>query len=157
MGLLLLTIVLALAWVALTGQFTGQNLGLGLVFAYALLWMFRARFTNVKYFGKVWQLLYFVSFFLWQLVVANVRVSLEVLSPRLRMQPGIVGIPLDLETELEITILANLITLTPGTLSLDVSTDNKTLYVHSMYVYDVEEFRQSIKNGFEKRVQELMR
>ena len=56
------------------------------------------------------------------------------------MKPGIVKIPLDLETDVEITLLASLITLTPGTLSLDVSKDKKVLYVHSMYVYDKADF-----------------
>ncbi|MFP4320871.1 MAG: Na+/H+ antiporter subunit E [Anaerolineales bacterium] len=156
MGLFLLNILLAIAWVALTGSFTGVNFVLGAVLAYALLLMFRDQFQDPRYFNKVWQLIYFIVYFIWQLTLANLRVSWEVLTPGWRMEPGIVGIPLDLETELEITILANLITLTPGTLSLDVSSDGRTLYVHSMYVHDVDEFRASIKNGFEKRVRELM-
>ena len=68
-----------------------------------------------------------------------------------------VAIPLDAETDAEITLLANLITLTPGTLSLDVSDDRRVLYIHAMYVDDVEELRRSIKDGFEKRVMELLR
>jgi multicomponent Na+:H+ antiporter subunit E len=71
------------------------------------------------------------------------------------MRPAIVAIPLDLRGDLEITLLANLITLTPGTLSLDVSSDKRVLYVHSMYVTDIAAFRSEIKNGFEKRVKEL--
>ena len=73
------------------------------------------------------------------------------------MRPGVVAIPLDAETDAEITLLANLITLTPGTLSLDVSDDRRVLYIHAMYVDDVEELRRSIKDGFEKRVMELLR
>jgi multicomponent Na+:H+ antiporter subunit E len=71
------------------------------------------------------------------------------------MRPAIVAVPLDLTSDFQITLLANLITLTPGTLSLDISDDKKILYVHGMYVDDVDEFRRSIKQGFEKRVQEL--
>ncbi len=70
---------------------------------------------------------------------------------------AIVAIPLDAKTDREITLLANLITLTPGTLSLDVSEDRRFLYVHAMFVEDVESFRDSIKNGFERRLLELMR
>ena len=55
------------------------------------------------------------------------------------------------------TFLANSITLTPGTLGLDVSEDRKTLYVHSMWVDDPDEVRREIKQGFERRVLELMR
>jgi len=71
------------------------------------------------------------------------------------MKPGIIGVPLDVTSDGEITMLANLITLTPGTLSLDVSADKKVLYVYSMYITNREDFIKGIKNGFEKRIIEL--
>jgi multicomponent Na+:H+ antiporter subunit E len=75
------------------------------------------------------------------------------------MRPGVVAIPLDVQTDAEITLLANLITLTPGTLSLDVSTDRRVLYIHVMYIDndDVEAVRRKIKEGFERRVLEVLR
>ena len=73
------------------------------------------------------------------------------------MKPGIVKVPLTIQSNLGITFLANMISLTPGTLSLDVSNDKKVLYVHAMYVTDKEEFIDSIKNGFEKRILEILR
>jgi multicomponent Na+:H+ antiporter subunit E len=73
------------------------------------------------------------------------------------MRPGIVAIPLDLEGDAAITLLANLVTLTPGALSLDVSPDRTVLYVHTMYMDDAETFRREIKQGFERRVKELLR
>jgi multicomponent Na+:H+ antiporter subunit E len=57
----------------------------------------------------------------------------------------------------EITMLSNLLTLTPGTLSLDVSADRKVLYVHAMYIDDVDEVRRKIKEGFERRILEVLR
>lgn len=63
----------------------------------------------------------FRGYFLWQLLLSNLRVAYDVITPRLYMRPGILAVPLDAEIDLEITLLANLITLTPGTLSLDVS------------------------------------
>jgi len=68
-----------------------------------------------------------------------------------------VRVPLDAKTDLEITLLANLISLTPGTLSLDVSENGEFLFVHTMYVHDKEEFIHSVKNGFERKVLELLR
>lgn len=65
--------------------------------------------------------------------------------------------PLDVETDLEITLFANLVTLTPGTLSLDVSKDRKTLFVHVMYLEDEEQFRRELKDGLEKRLIGVMR
>jgi multicomponent Na+:H+ antiporter subunit E len=73
------------------------------------------------------------------------------------MKPGIVKVPLDAKSDLEITLLANLITLTPGTLSLGVSKDRSALYVHAMYIQSKQEFIDSIKNGFEKKLLEIMR
>ena len=70
---------------------------------------------------------------------------------------AIVAVPLDVETDGEITLLANLISLTPGSLCLDVSEDRKTLYVHVMFLDDVEECRRELKEGFERRVLELLR
>jgi multicomponent Na+:H+ antiporter subunit E len=99
----------------------------------------------------------FVFFFLYELIKANVQVAYDVITPKFYMTPGIVRVPLDATSDLEITLLANLISLTPGTLSLDVSEDRKVLYVHSMYIADKELFIQNIKNGFEKRLLELLR
>ena len=81
----------------------------------------------------------------------------DVVTPTFYMTPGIVSVPLDVTTDLEITILANVISLTPGTLSLDVSDDRKVLYVHSMYIKDREDFIKSIKNGFEKKLLNITR
>ncbi len=73
--------------------------------------------------------------------------------------PGVVAIPLDARTDVEIALLANLITLTPGSVSLDLSEDRRVLYVHAMYIDggDVEAYRRSVKDGLERRVLELLR
>ena len=81
------------------------------------------------------------------------------LAPASYVCPGVVAVPLDARTDLEITLLANLITLTPGSVSLDLSEDRRVLYVHAMYIDggDVEAYRRSIKEGLERRVLELLR
>lgn len=158
MSKFLLNIMLALTWMFITGSFTPENFLGGFVVAYLILWLLRGAIGgDSSYFLKVRQALGFLGFFLKELFLANLRVAHDVLTPRHRMRPGVVAIPLDVETDLEITTLANLITLTPGTLSLDVSHDRKVLYVHGMYVEDVHEFRRGIKEGFERRVMELLR
>jgi multicomponent Na+:H+ antiporter subunit E len=73
------------------------------------------------------------------------------------MTPGIVAIPLKAKTDLEITLLSNIITMTPGTLALDVSDDNQFLFVHSMYIKSKEDFIHDIKDGFERRLLEILR
>ena len=81
----------------------------------------------------------------------------EVLRPRMAITPGVVAVPLTATSDLEITLLSCLITLTPGTLALDVSDDRSTLFVHALDVADPDEFRRSIVDGFERRVLELLR
>lgn len=152
---LLLNGSLALAWTLLTGTFTEVNFLFGLALAFGLLLLLRDVAGSATYARKVWQVIAFALYFMRELVVANLHVAYEVITPRLNMRPAIVAVPLDLKRDLEITLLANLITLTPGTLSLEISDDKRTLYVHGMYVDDVDAFRQSIKQGFEKRVREL--
>ena len=150
-------LLLALAWLMLTGRFTPANLVLGLTIAYLLLWLAQPVTGRSRYFQKVWIAFGFILFVFWELTKANLRVAFEVVTLKHRMRPGVVAVPLDARTDGEITLLANLITLTPGSLSLDVSTDRRVLYVHSMYVKDVEQFRRSIKRGLERRVLELLR
>jgi multicomponent Na+:H+ antiporter subunit E len=150
----LLNIVLALAWSALTGAFTVVNLVTGFLLGYLALWVMQDTMATSSYFSKVRQIVSLTFVFLWALILANIRVSYSVLAPFSKMRPGIVAIPLDIESDEEITLLANMITLTPGTLTIDVSDDKRVLYVHGMHVQDPESFREEIKQGFEKRVQE---
>ncbi|MCH7408617.1 Na+/H+ antiporter subunit E [Belliella sp. DSM 111904] len=150
-------LLLSLIWVAITGAFTVENFLFGFALSFFLLWVSATDRRDNKYFNRIPKLVSFVFFFLYELVKANVQVAYDVITPRHYMEPGIVKIPLDAESDLEITLLANLITLTPGTLSLDVSEDRKVLYVHAMYVKDKEAFIASIKNGFERKLLEITR
>jgi multicomponent Na+:H+ antiporter subunit E len=153
----LANILLTFVWVLLTGNFNEINFVFGFVLGYIILWLARDRTEPVNYFKRVPKLVSFIFYFLYELVKANLKVAFDVVTPRHHMKPGIIAIPLDAKTDLEITLLANIITLTPGSLSLDVSPDKKYLYVHSMYVTDAEECRKGIKNGFEKKLLEVMR
>jgi len=149
-------ILLTFIWVAITGNFMFLNYIFGFIISFFILRLIASP-DNRKYFQIFPKVIGFIFFFLYELVKANVQVAYEVLTPNFNMAPGIIKVPLDAETDLEITFLANLISLTPGTLSLDVSDDKKVLYVHSMYIRDRERFIAGIKNGFEKRLLEILR
>jgi multicomponent Na+:H+ antiporter subunit E len=157
MNLFLLNLLLALAWGALTGQFYPANLLFGYLLGLLLLWIIFRNQKDQRYFSRVPKIVEFLLFFLRELIVANLRVARTVLSPRLKIRPGVIAVPLDLETDAEITLLTNLLTLTPGNLSLDVSTDHRILYIHTMDFSDANEFRSQIKEGFERRLMEIMR
>lgn len=153
----LANLILAIAWAALTGSFTPGNVLVGFVFAFIALTTLQPDLGQSGYFRKVPRVLSFALFYLQELLLANLRVAYTVIMPRPRMRPGVVGVPLDARTDAEITLLANLITLTPGTLSLDVSPDRSVLYIHALDVADAESFRAEIKDGLERRVLEVLR
>jgi multicomponent Na+:H+ antiporter subunit E len=156
--MLLLNILLAFAWALLTEEFTAFNLGFGFALGYVVLAVV-AGVEEPAYSRKARRLVSFILFFWKELTIANLRVLRIVLSLRGdlhgQLRPAIIAVPLYVESDAEITMLANLITLTPGTLSLDVSTDRKSLYVHVMDVTDIEGFRQETQEGFERKVSEV--
>ena len=157
MSLLLGIIVLPLIWMALTGTFSFSNFAAGFGLSMMSLWIISppGETRLPAYLVRLGRLIGLTLFFIKELVIANLRVAYEVLTPGYQMQPAIIAIPLDTRSDFSITVLANLITLTPGTLSLDVSPDNDVLYVHAMYVKDVDLFRRDIKANFERRVMEV--
>jgi multicomponent Na+:H+ antiporter subunit E len=154
---LLMNLLLTLIWVALTGEFTFINFSFGFIMSFFILWLMARTPEEKRYFDRLPKIISFTFFFFKELIKANLQVAYDVITPKFYMQPGIVKIPLDATTDLEITLLANLITLTPGTLSLDVSDDKKVLYVHAMYIKDRDQFVQSVKTGFERRLLEILR
>lgn len=152
--MLLLNLLLALAWMALTGQFDPLNFVAGFVFGYLLLHLVRRPGDPQAYFRKAMLVIRFGGFFFWELVLANLRVARAVLSPRPKFSPAVVAIPLEARSDLAVTLLANLITLTPGSLALDISTDQSVMYVHSMQAEDIDQVRLDIKE-LERRVLEV--
>ena len=156
MNLLLLNLLLALLWAAITGEITLFSLGTGFVIGFIVLVMVGRALGNTHYSRRFLKGVGLALFFLWELMVSSLRVAWDVITPHPIMHPAIVAVPLDVTTDAEITLLANLISLTPGTLSLDVSEDRKTLFVHGMHVEDGEALRASIKHDFERRVRDFL-
>lgn len=157
MNTFLMNIILALAWALLTGEVNFVNMVQGFVIGYIILYVLRGALGTRKYFRRIPKIISFILFFLKELVKSNLIVAYDILTPTDYMRPGIIELELDAETDIEITLLANLITLTPGTLSIDISEDRKKLYVHSMYIDNVEKTKDELKNGFERRLLEAMR
>ena len=163
---LLWNLFLAGGWVLMTEHVTWANFLIGFVLGYAILRFVYPCKEDTRYFPrkglgdcvkKAVRAVGFIFYFLWEVLLSSVRVAYYVLTPFHNMKPAVLAIPLDVKTDGEILFLANLITLTPGTLSLEVSDDRQVLYIHAMYVDDPEELRNSIKKGFERQVIELLR
>ena len=153
----LMNLLLTFVWVALTGKFLVSNFLFGFVLSFCLLWTITRDREGRKYFNRIPRMISFVFYFLYELLKANLQVAYDVITPKFYMTPGIIRIPLSARTDLEITLLANLISLTPGSLSLDVSDDRKVLYVHAMYIGDKDAYIAHVKNGFERKLLDILR
>ena len=157
MTIFAVAIVLAITWAAITGTFSLGNLILGGIIGALAIWVIRLRVTQPKLLGRIPKAFGLALLFLYELVLSAVKVLTLVLSPNMRkkLQPGIVAFPLRVKSDAEITLLANLITLTPGTLSVDVTEDRSVLYVHAISVPDKKALISDIANGFEAKIMEV--
>ncbi len=153
------SIVLALIWAAITASFTLLNLILGWAIAFVALWFIRKHLASPILFAKMRKILALGFLFFYELAISATRVAWLVAMPNMKnhLKPGIIAFPLRVKSEGEITLLANLITLTPGTLSVDVSKDKKFLYVHAISVTNKRELIKSIANGFENKIIEVFK
>lgn len=150
-------IFLALAWAAATERFTPSNLIIGFVIGYGLLAIMPPLPGAGAYYLQMREMFDFTRFFAKEVIVSNLRVAYFVVAPLSKLNAGVIAVPLEDMTDAELTILANMITLTPGTLSLDISDDRRTLYIHTMYIGEPEQFRRTIREEYARRVIEVMR
>lgn len=155
--MILKCLLLAAAWCALTGEFAVAAWVEGFVLSWLALALAGAGGPlRTGAWRRLPAALGLALFFLWELVIANVNVALAVLGPRHRVRPVIVAVPLEVRSDAGITLLANLITLTPGSLSVDVASDRSTLYVHTLSSDEPEQVVRAIKSGFERRVRRVL-
>ncbi len=96
-----------------------------------------------------------IAFFLYELVIANIRIAFLVLGPEGRLRPMVVAVRVETQSDEELAVLSDLVTLTPGTLSLDVENDGQTLLVHVLGADDPQRVRREIKDGLARRVRRL--
>ncbi|CDZ73183.1 Multisubunit Na+/H+ antiporter, MnhE subunit [Neorhizobium galegae bv. orientalis] len=153
----ILSLVFAVVWVAVTGSATLHNLIFGFALSTLVLWIVRDEMGARGYWRRLGRILSLLALFLKELALSAWKVAVLVMSPRMDLKPGIFAFPLTVTRDFEITLLANLITLTPGTLSVDVSEDRRTLFVHAIDCSDIEATKRDIANGFERKIMEAFR
>ncbi len=152
-----MNLLLSFIWVALTGSMYYSNFLFGFLLGFFILWIMNINESDHRYFYRVPKTLGFILYFLYEMIVANIQVAYDVITPKYFFKPGIVRYPLNAKTDFEINLLSMVISLTPGTLIMDVSEDKKSLYIHVMYLKDKDRFIEQIKNGFERRLLEIIR
>jgi multicomponent Na+:H+ antiporter subunit E len=154
---ILLNFMIAITWMLLQDDYSFITFFIGYLLGIIILFALRRFFPRRFYLYNIAAVIKLMFIFLKELILANIAVLKIVLSPKLKMEPGIFAFETELEKDWEIMILSNLITLTPGTFVIDISDDNKTLYIHSVDIANVEQARKDIKSSFEKAIKEVSR
>ncbi|MBU8905600.1 Na+/H+ antiporter subunit E [Desertibacillus haloalkaliphilus] len=152
---ILLSIVLAFIWMILQNSYTALDFIVGYFIGILILFVLRRFLRFDFYFMRVIASVKLLFLFIKELILANIDVIKIVLSPKMNIEPGIVAVPTKLKSEWELTLLGCLISLTPGTLTMDFSDDNKYLYVHAIHVPDRDKMIKQIQNTFEKAILEV--
>lgn len=155
--MLALNLLLAGLWAVLTGTFTLASLASGYVLGFAALWVLRPLMgVPPGYFSRVLYWFKLVVLFHYELIVSSVEVLWDVVTPSHRSRPAVIDVPLDVSSDAGVLLVTNLISLTPGTLALDVSPDRSTLRVHAMFGDDPDAVRAQLKGGMERWVRDAL-
>ncbi|MBK1879202.1 Na+/H+ antiporter subunit E [Pelagicoccus mobilis] len=101
---------------------------------------------------RIYYILELLTFFLKEVLVSNLKVARDVLSPSMDVIPGIVSVQVGQLTDRQRFALANMITMTPGTLSLEFSSDKRTLFLHTLYLRSSNTLQEEITNQYERRI-----
>jgi len=149
-------IFMAVIWALASGEFSVTGLAVGFLLGYAVLWLGGELVGASRYCRRGPRLLKLVLFFLWEVILANLRVARDVMMPKHRLHPGIIALPLETTTDVETMLLASMITRTPGSLTVDVSSDRRVMYIHIMNLRGIDEQKRRLKDGFERRLLEAL-
>ncbi|MGN1400014.1 MAG: Na+/H+ antiporter subunit E [Bacillus sp. (in: firmicutes)] len=153
----LLNIFIGFLWMLLQDKWSFPSFFAGYLVGIVILFFMRRFFHKSFYLGTFFSILKLMYVFLRELISSTVLVLKQVTRRRIDVNPGVFALKTSLDGEWEIPILALLLSLTPGSLVLEISPDNKTFYVHAM---DMEESKQSIiqaKTSFENAIKEVTR
>ena len=146
-----LNLLLAFLWTVLFQNFNVGSLVVGFIIGFGILAL-----LDQSYGRRGIYLAIFLVNLVWQVIVSSIELAWTLVKPNMDLHPGIVAIPLDLTSDFQIATLASAITLTPGTLSVDVGSDRETgerlLFVHTLFLTDPDQLREQIKNGFERHI-----
>lgn len=152
---ILLNVLIALTWMFLSVSFKPATFIVGYLLGLLMLFMLRESLNTRFYMDRIWAVIKLACLFLKELVLSNFSVLKLIVQPTMPIRPAIFAMPTVLEQDWEITLLSSLITLTPGTVVIDISDDNKILYIHSLDFEDIDEAIDSIRNTFEKAILEV--
>ena len=151
----MLSLVMWCLWLLLANDFSVGQMVLGVFFAWLIPVLTQPFWLSRPGIQKPWKLLSFLLLVHRDIVVANLAVAKLVLGSPSRLRPAFVEVPLDIRDDFVITMLASVVSLTPGTVSADVSQDRSVLLVHGLDVADIAEMIATIKQRYEAPLKEI--
>lgn len=150
-----------LVWLGLSSPPDAQHIVIGIIVAAFVAYMTGDMFVSrphvFRHPSRYFWFLYYVPVFLWECFKANIDVAYRVIHPFVPIRPGIVKVKTKLKNDTALTFLANSITLTPGTLSVDIDKEDGFVYVHWIDVgaTDIEKATKIIVTKFEKIIERI--
>jgi multicomponent Na+:H+ antiporter subunit E len=109
----------------------------------------------VRLFRRLWAILKFIPFYIWEMIISSLALAYDILRPKKSFHHGIVAVEIDIHSETALLALINLASMTPGSLVVAISSDRKTLYIHTMYLENPKAFKAEFKKNFENRIKEI--
>jgi multicomponent K+:H+ antiporter subunit E len=144
-----------LLWLLLVNDVSVGHILLGAVLAWLIPFLTQDFWPEAMNVHKPWVATRFIMTVLWDIVIANAVLAVRILGPKNKLQSAFIVMPLDLEQDFAITILASTISLTPGTVSADLSSDRKTLLIHVLHVDDIDASINALKIRYEAPLKEI--
>ena len=152
----ILTLILTVVWVLLQNEVTAGMTVFGVILGIIIPWMTSIWWPDTPKGFRLGRMIIYSLIVLWDIIVANIQVAWIVLTvPNARLKPAWIVIPLELKQPEAITMLAGTITLTPGTVSADLSNQGRCLLVHVLHTDDPDGVRDEIKARYERRLLEI--
>ena len=154
---ILLNFFLAFVWMFMTVSFSPAGFAIGFLVGLGIIILMRRFFSYRLYTSRIWAVIALFLLFLKELFMSSIQVLRIVIKPNMDLRPAIFELETELKQDWEITLLSALITLTPGTLVVGISNDQKRLYIHALDFEDIDEAVSSIKDTFERAILEVSR
>ncbi len=152
-----INVVLAVVWMFLQPTLAWENFVVGYVLGLLIMYFVVGRLKTRFYMSAVVAFILLLLAFLYEVMRSSVRVSYLILHPRMPVTPGLVSVPLDVKSPGAITCLAAMVTMAPGTFSVELSDDRSHLYIHALEADDPEAVAADIKHRLERRILQVWR
>lgn len=153
---ILLNLCVAMVWMLLHDEWSALTFMLGYALGFLIIFLLRRFFNNRFYGYRVWAIIKLLYLFMLEMFKSCMTVIAQVIRPKITIQPGVFRMETSLKTDFEITMLSNMITLTPGSVIMEVIPEEGVMYVHAMDVSIHQKDIEQTKRVFEKVIREVM-